>query len=70
MVQNVTLAILFNGIGIPLAASGLVYPVWAMAAMAASVTAIFFNSLWGQPRIFFDAILSVGGPLPETAVRS
>ncbi|MEW6690127.1 MAG: heavy metal translocating P-type ATPase, partial [Pseudomonadota bacterium] len=60
MVQNVTLAFLFNGIGIPLAATGLVYPVWAMAAMAVSVTAIFLNSLWGEPRIFFDAILSVG----------
>jgi hypothetical protein len=33
-----------------------------MAAMAVSVTAIFFNSLWGRPRIFFDAILSVGRP--------
>ncbi|HXF66455.1 MAG TPA: cation-translocating P-type ATPase [Burkholderiales bacterium] len=63
MLQNVTLAFLFNGIGVPLAATGLVYPVWAMAAMAASVTAIFFNSLWGRPRLFFDAILSVGRPL-------
>jgi DNA-binding transcriptional MerR regulator len=27
--QNVALAFLFNGIGIPLAATGLVYPVWA-----------------------------------------
>ncbi|MBI1220742.1 MAG: heavy metal translocating P-type ATPase [Rhodobacteraceae bacterium] len=60
MLQNVSLAFLFNGIGVPAAATGLVYPVWAMAAMAASVTAIFVNSLWGQPRLFFDAILSVG----------
>src|SRR6266404_8253226 len=52
MVQNITLAFLFNGIGIPLAATGLVYPVWAMVAMAVSVTAIFFNSLWGSPRSF------------------
>jgi Cu+-exporting ATPase len=36
-----------------------------MVAMAASVTAIFVNSLWGQPRLFLDAILSVGQPLPE-----
>jgi Cu+-exporting ATPase len=28
--------------------------------MAVSVTAIFFNSLRGKPRLFFDAILSVG----------
>jgi Cu+-exporting ATPase len=62
MLQNVTLAFLFNGIGIPAAATGLVYPVWAMAAMAVSVTAIFFNSLWGRPRLFIDAILSVGRP--------
>lgn len=60
MVQNVCLAILFNGIGVPLAATGLVYPIWAMSAMAVSVTAIFFNSLRGRPRLFFDAILSVG----------
>ena len=60
MVQNVSLAFLFNGIGVPLAATGLVYPVWAMVAMAVSVTVIFFNSLWGQPSLFFQAILSVG----------
>ena len=60
MLQNVTLAILFNGLGVPLAATGLIHPIWAMAAMAVSVTAIFFNSLRGKPRLFFDAILSVG----------
>lgn len=62
MLQNVTLAFLFNGVGIPLAATGLIYPVWAMTAMAVSVTAIFFNSLWGRPSLFIDAILSVGKP--------
>ncbi|MGH8680936.1 MAG: heavy metal translocating P-type ATPase [Burkholderiales bacterium] len=60
MVQNVGLAVAFNGIGVPLAATGLVHPIWAMAAMAVSVTLIFLNSLRGRPRIFFDAILSVG----------
>ncbi|OJY54865.1 cation-translocating P-type ATPase [Thiobacillus sp. 0-1251] len=63
MVQNVVLAFSFNGIGIPVAATGLVYPVWAMAAMAGSVTAIFFNSLWGKASLFFDALTSVGRPL-------
>jgi len=63
MLQNVCLAFLFNGIGVPLAATGLVYPVWAMAAMAVSVTTIFFNSLWGRPSMFFDAIMSVGRPV-------
>ncbi len=62
--QNVTLAFLFNGIGIPLATTGLVYPVWAMVAMALSVTTIFVNSLWGRPRLFFDAITSVGRGVP------
>ncbi len=66
-VQNVCLAVMFNGIGVPLAATGLVYPIWAMAAMAISVTAIFFNSLWGRPRLFFDAIRSVGGPIATAA---
>jgi P-type E1-E2 ATPase len=63
MVQNVSLAFLFNGIGVPLATTGLVYPVWAMVAMAVSVTTIFFNSLWGRPSLFFQAILSVGKPM-------
>jgi heavy metal translocating P-type ATPase len=63
MLQNVTLAFMFNGIGIPVAAAGVLYPVWAMVAMAVSVTAIFFNSLWGRPGLFFSAILSVGRPV-------
>lgn len=58
--QNVALAFAFNGIGIPIAATGLLYPVWAMAAMAVSVTAIFANSLWGRPALLFDAVRSVG----------
>ncbi len=66
MLQNVTLAFMFNGIGIPLAATGLIYPVWAMVAMAVSVTAIFFNSLWDRPSLFINAILSVG-KAPATA---
>ena len=67
--QNVALAFAFNGLGIPLAATGLLYPVWAMAAMAVSVTAIFANSLWGRPALLFDAVRSVGRhhePGPET----
>ncbi len=60
MVQNVSLAVAFNGIGVPVAATGMIFPIWAMAAMAVSVTAIFMNSLRGKPALFFDAILSVG----------
>ena len=63
--QNVALAFAFNGIGIPLAATGLLSPVWAMAAMAVSVTAIFANSLWGRPALLFDAVRSVGRHDPE-----
>ena len=58
--QNVALAFLFHGVGIPAAGSGLLYPVWAMVAMAVSVSTIFVNSLWGRPELFFNAILSVG----------
>ena len=47
-VQNLSLALAFNGIGVPLATTGLVHPVWAMIAMAASVTAVLTNSFAGQ----------------------
>lgn len=60
IVQNVFLAFLFNGIGIPAAATGLVHPIWGMVAMATSVTAIFINSLWGRGDYFFQAIKAVG----------
>jgi Cu+-exporting ATPase len=42
--QNVILAFAFNGMGIPLAALGLLHPVWAMVAMLASVTTVLSNS--------------------------
>lgn len=60
VIQNVTLAFSFNGLGIPLAATGLLYPVWGMVAMAAGVTSIFVNSLWGRRAYFVDAITGVG----------
>jgi P-type E1-E2 ATPase len=69
MVQNVWLAFAFNGIGIPVAATGLVDPIWAMLAMAVSVTAIFINSLWGRPSLFIDAVLSVGRAPVGAAAR-
>ncbi len=47
-VQNLSLAFAFNGLGIPLAATGLVHPVWAMVAMAASVSAVLLNSFGGR----------------------
>lgn len=47
-VENLSLAFAFNGIGVPLAATGLVHPVWAMIAMAASVTTVLTNSFAGR----------------------
>jgi Cu+-exporting ATPase len=81
IVQNVSLAFVFNGLGIPAAATGLIYPIWGMVAMAASVTSIFINSLWGRGGYFFEAIQGVGrrpqkgaeeaavGPLAEVEYR-
>src|SRR5699024_1704370 len=65
--QNVALAFLFNGTGILVATTGLVYPVWAMVAMALSVTTIFVNSLGGRPSLPFDAIVSDGRPSDRSA---
>jgi heavy metal translocating P-type ATPase len=42
--QNVLLAFTFNGIGVPLAITGLIHPVLAMVAMALSVSTILINS--------------------------
>ena len=69
--HNVALAFTFNGVGIPLAATGLLYPVWAMVAMAASVTTIFVNSIGARPRLLLAAIASVGRhPQAEAAAPS
>ena len=67
MKQNIFLAFTFNGIGIPAAATGLVYPIWGMVAMAASVTSIFVNSLWSRGTYFFQAIKTVGQPAPQVS---
>lgn len=42
--QNLVIAFVFNGVGIPAAATGLVSPVFAMIAMVASVTGVLTNS--------------------------
>ena len=47
-VQNLVLAFSFNGIGVPLAVTGWLHPIWAMIAMAASVTAVLLNSFGGS----------------------
>lgn len=46
--QNLALAFAFNGVGVPLAATGLLHPVWAMVAMVASVSAVLLNSFAGR----------------------
>ncbi|MGI8910774.1 MAG: heavy metal translocating P-type ATPase [Rubrobacteraceae bacterium] len=45
---NVVLALSFNGVGVLAAISGLVAPVWAMLAMAASVSLVLVNSFAGR----------------------
>lgn len=45
---NVVFAFLFNAIGVPIAATGLLYPIWAMVVMVVSVTAVLANSMWGR----------------------
>ncbi len=47
-VQNLWLAFFFNGLGVPLATTGLVHPSWAMVAMAASVSTVLANSFVGR----------------------
>jgi Cu+-exporting ATPase len=47
-VTNVVLALSFNGIGVLAALTGLVAPVWAMLAMAVSVSVVLGNSFAGR----------------------
>jgi Cu+-exporting ATPase len=45
---NIGIALVFNGIGVTAAVSGLVQPFWAMVAMGVSVTLVLANSFAGQ----------------------
>lgn len=47
---NVSLALGFNGIGVLAAITGMVPPVWAMLAMAVSVSVVLANSFAGRLR--------------------
>ncbi len=42
--QNLVIAFGFNGIGVPLAVTGVVQPTWAMIAMISSVSVVLANS--------------------------
>jgi heavy metal translocating P-type ATPase len=57
--QNVVLAFLFNGVGVPLAATGLVYPIWAMVVMIVSVTAVLANSMRGKWSLMWSTLRDV-----------
>lgn len=50
-VQNIIMAFSFNAIGVLTGILGLVHPIWAMIAMALSVTTVLLNSFAGK--IFF-----------------
>jgi Cu+-exporting ATPase len=43
--QNLFLAFVYNGVSIPLAALGLISPMWASAAMSLSSVSVIVNSL-------------------------
>ncbi len=62
-VQNLWLAFAFNGLGVPLATTGMVHPIWAMVAMAASVTAVLLNSFGGP--LLPSASTSPAPPAPQ-----
>ncbi len=49
---NVGLALTFNGIGVLASLTGAVYPVWAMLAMAVSVSVVLANSLAARHPFF------------------
>lgn len=57
--QNVVFAFLFNAIGVPIAATGLLYPIWAMVVMIVSVTAVLANSMRGQWSMMFSTLRDV-----------
>ncbi len=48
--QNLTVAFIFNGIGVPAAITGLVAPTWAMIAMITSVSTVLANSFGARLR--------------------
>lgn len=56
--QNLTVALAFNGIGVPLAVTGLIGPLWAMIAMVASVSAVLANSF--GTRIRASSVVDLG----------
>ncbi len=66
-VQNLWLAFMFNGVGVPLAATGWVHPSWAMIAMALSVSAVLANSFGGRLLPSRHPPARAGGPSKTAA---
>jgi Cu+-exporting ATPase len=56
--ENLAVAFSFNGVGVPLAVTGLLAPVWAMIAMIASVSAVLANSF--GTRLRPSSLLTLG----------
>ncbi len=61
--QNLILAFAFNGVGVPLAALGLLPPIWAMVAMIASVSTVLLNSFGGR-------LIERSGPRPSSRAKA
>ncbi|MFB6168107.1 MAG: HAD-IC family P-type ATPase, partial [Haloferacaceae archaeon] len=63
--QNLVAAFSFNGIGVTVATTGLVHPVFAMLAMVVSVSVVLANSFAGQllsgERVNTDFAVEEGG---------
>lgn len=70
--QNLAVAFLFNGIGVPLAVTGLVGPAWAMLAMIASVSAILANSFGTRlrARAIIPAARRIAGRIRTLRLRA
>jgi heavy metal translocating P-type ATPase len=63
--QNLAVAFGFNGIGVPLAVTGLVQPTWAMIAMISSVSIVLANSF--ATRLSAGLAKDIGGFLARSA---
>ena len=62
--QNLAVAFTFNGIGVPLAVTGLLGPVWAMGGMVLSVSTVLANSFGARLRP--GSLLTLGRWLGRT----
>ncbi len=69
-VQNLWLAFFFNGVGVPLATTGLVHPSWAMIAMALSVSLVLANSFGGRLFKARGGVVAQPSTIPETSSAS